>query len=121
MVENISEPNSRSNLKKVLVLEADQVFGGLVLNLISNQDRLIATSLRVNPQTDLSQEIAARTPDVVVVDDSIFPQISFRLFSLLKEYPYLKIVVLCTEENNVEVYTKQQSTISQTKDFFNIL
>ncbi len=121
MPEQNSESSSRSDLKRVLVLETDQVFGDLVLNLIANQERLVATSLRVHPQIDLSQEIASRTPDVVVVDDSIFPQISYRLFSLLQEYPTLKIVVLCTEENNVEVYTKQHSTISQTMDFFNIL
>ena len=123
----MSMPEKNINLdacgyaKKVLVLETDQVFGGVFLNLIANQAHLLTTSLRVTPQTDLFSEIADRSPDVVVVDDSIFPQISNRLFSLLPKFPYLKLVVLCTEKNSVEVYTKNQSSISQSRDFFNIL
>ncbi len=121
MPENRIDLDACGPAKKVLVLETDQVFGGVFLNLIANQAQLVTTSLRVTPQTDLAREIAEREPDVVVVDDSIFPQIGNRLFSLLQKFPYLKLVVLCTEKNSVEVYTKHQSSISHSKDFFNIL
>jgi hypothetical protein len=121
MPEKSLDLDACGDAKKVLVLETDQIFGGVFLNLIANQAHLLTTSLRVSPQTDLFKEIAERDPDVVVVVDSIFPQISHRLFSLLQQFPYLKLVVLCTEKNSVEVYTKNQSSISQAGDFFNIL
>jgi hypothetical protein len=107
--------------KKVLVLEADQVFGGAVVNLIANQDKLAVSSLRIKPHTDLLKELRKRSPDVVVVDDSIFPAISSSLFPLLQQFPDLKIVVVCTENNTMEVYTKHQLMISRSKDFLDIL
>ncbi len=121
MPENNREPVPCPDLTKVLVLETDQVFGGVVLNLIANQDRLIATSLQVDALTDLLEEVPARRPDVVVVDDSIFSHISNQLLPLLQKIPCLKIIVLCRDENKVEVYTKQQTTISRSQDFFNLL
>jgi hypothetical protein len=121
MPEKLIDLDARGDAKKVLVLETDQVFGGILLNLIANQAHLVTTSLRVNPQTDLAREVSSRNPDVLVVDDSIFSQIDNRLFSLLQQFPDLKIVVLCTEANHVEVYTKQQTIISRSQDFFNVL
>jgi hypothetical protein len=121
MPENKIDLDACGPAKKVLVLETDQVFGGVFLNLIANQAHLVTTSLRVTSHTDLFHEVSSRNPDVVIVDDSIFSQIDNRLFSLLQQFPDLKIVVLCTEANHVEVYTKQQTIISRSQDFFNVL
>jgi DNA-binding NarL/FixJ family response regulator len=107
--------------KRVLVLETDQIFGGAVLNLIANQESLQTISLRLRGQIDLLQEIQKHAPDVVVMDDSVLSKIIADLFRLLRQIPNLKIVVLCTEDNHVEVYTKQQSTIGHCDDLFNLL
>jgi hypothetical protein len=112
---------SLGHTKSVLVLEADQVFGGAVMHLIANQASLDVSSLRIKPQTDLLKEFRKRSPDVVVVDDSMISQIYPKLFPLFQEFPDLKIVVLCRQENTMEVYTKHQSLISRAKDFLDIL
>jgi chemotaxis response regulator CheB len=107
--------------KKVLVIQSDRIMGGVLLSLISHRDNLNVVSRSISSPLDLVEEVTRVKPEVIILDDQGQFACHADLQELLETIPDLKIIILGSNDNHVEVYSKVVFQISNASDFFQIL
>jgi DNA-binding NarL/FixJ family response regulator len=112
---------SQNTRKRVLVIQSDRIMGDVLISLITRQDNLDVVSRSISTPLDLIEEVSCIKPDVIILDDQGQFACHTDLQVLLETIPDLKIVVLNSNNNHVEVFSKSEVFINTAKEFFEIL
>ncbi len=93
-----------------------------VANLLSaNQDWTIVRVANKDDYENLSQEVEQRKPSAVIItqiepdEDSVLP------LKLVQDHPGVKVLTICLENNQLEVYNRQHVRVKAVEDLISVI
>lgn len=101
---------------RVLVVENHSIMGAGVETLLSNTGHLQVAGSAPNNELELLECVWQFTPDVIILNKQSQVTDPIRLLSLLKNYGSLRLIVVSTEDNTMEVYEKRCVTARKQDD-----
>ena len=104
-------------MKRVLVVINKLLFGVGLESLLSHEHDLSVKSVPYHSKKLLAEEISQYEPNVVLIDESIRMTHLPTLFDILKGFPDIRVLVVNTQENSIQVYDKQEIQITRSLDF----
>lgn len=104
-------------MKKVLVVINKLLFGVGLESLLSHEEDLNVKSVPYENKKALSEEIRRYEPHVVLIDESIKLATRPNLLDILTGFPNIRVLVVNTKENRVQVYDKKDIQIARSMDF----
>lgn len=107
--------------KRLLLIESGQFIGGVIHSLFANYDHLIVTEAAPKNARELLHAVRKVRPAIIVLDDTVCAHYLPILLRYMQDSQGIRVVVVNTNRNEVEVYEKQQIPVKQTADFFAIL
>jgi chemotaxis response regulator CheB len=107
--------------KRVLLIESGQFIGGVIHSLFAHQDDLRVTEAAPANTRELLRAVRKTKPEIIVMDDTVCVHYLPILLRYMQNCSGVRVVVMNTDRNQVELYEKQQIRFQQTADFFAIL
>ncbi len=107
--------------KRILLIESGQFIGGVIHSLFAHQDNLQVTEASPANSRELLRAVRASRAEIIVLDDTICVHYLPILLRYMQNSNGIRVVVVNTDRNQVELYEKQQIRLKQTADFFAIL
>ena len=109
--------------KNILLLESGQFIGGVIRSLFNPYDQLRVTEAAPTNSREMLQAVARLKPEIIVLDDTVSDDYLTQLLSYMQQSSGkgMRVIVVNTSSNQVEVYEKQQIPVNQTADFIAIL
>ena len=107
--------------KRVLLVESGRFIGGVIQHLFSKNDQLRVIETAPASNRELLQAIREYKPEIVVLDDTLSCDFLAHLLRFMRVSKNLRVLVVNTNSNSVEVYQKELVDYHQTADFFAIL
>jgi chemotaxis response regulator CheB len=107
--------------KRVLLIESGQFIGGVIHSLFSTHEQLTVIESSPANVRELMKAVRNTNPHIVVMDDTVSIDYLSHLLGYMQNTADLRVVVVNTNENELEVYQKQQVHVSQTADLFAVL
>jgi chemotaxis response regulator CheB len=120
----MSEPHGGKTFrgkKRVLIIQSDRIIGGVLTSLIAHQENLDVVTLSLTNPIDLIDEVSRIEPDVIVMDDHGRLACNADLHALLETIPELKIIILNSNDNHIEVIAKNEFDIQSADRFFEMI
>ncbi len=106
--------------KRVLLIESGKFIGGVFRSLFYNYEHLTVIGVKPSNERELLKSIQENRPQIIVMDDTLTDYLTY-LLNYMPGCEDLRVIVVHTDQNRVEVYQKQQINVSQTADFFAIM
>lgn len=108
--------------KRVLLIESGRFIGGVIRSLFTEQDQLQVTVAAPTNSRELLKAVKKHQPEIIVLDDTVrVDYLSHLLQYMQLSSSAIRVIVLNTDSNRVEVYDKQQVCVNRTADFFAVL
>lgn len=107
--------------KRILLVESGLFIGGVIQHLFSSNDQLRVIEATPNSSQELLDAVLQHKPEIVVLDDTLSYDYLSHLLRFMRSSKNLRVVVVNTNSNQVEVYQKEQIDVRRTADFFAIL
>jgi hypothetical protein len=105
-------------MKRLLLVESGLLIGGVILDML----KCHCTDLEVRtlPHKNLSEIdriMMGFLPDIVMLDDTVPSEVLIPILVLSMQYPDLKIVMICSDSNRVQVFNTQRVEVENVEDF----
>ncbi len=107
--------------KRILLVETGQLIGGVIRDLLTSHPDYQVVGVNPSNPEEFQKAIEEKQPDVVLLDDTITIGCMASAFQILQNFPQLRIVTLCSNENRVHIYSAQHVTVTELADFYSIL
>lgn len=107
--------------KRILLVETGQLIGGVIRDLLASHPDYQVIGVNPSNPDEFQKAIQEDQPDVVLMDDTITIGCMSSAFQILQEFPQLRLVILCSNENRAHVYSAQHVTVTELADFYSIL
>jgi chemotaxis response regulator CheB len=107
--------------KRVLLVESGRFIGGVIYSLFAREEKLNVCEITPEDPRALLRAVREFDPEVVVMDDTQHIEYLNHLLHYLPKSNNLRIVVVNSNCNKVEVYQKQQVPVLNTADLFAML
>lgn len=121
LIESFEEIVPAMAEKRILLIESGHFIGGVIHSLFVDHNHLSVTEVAPANCRELLNAVEKHQPEIVVMDNTV----SLTFLSILLRYMQnsngVRVVVLNTDSNQVELYQKQQIDVHKTADFFAIL
>ena len=108
-------------MKNVLVVINKLLFGVGLESLLSTEKDLNVKSIPYQNEKTLSEEIQHYKPHVVLVDESIKRTTLPKLLDVLTGLPNIRVLVVNTKENKVQIYDKHEIDIIRSRDLISVV
>ena len=96
------------NQRTVLVVENDSLLGASVENILTRELGLNVVGVTPANEAALIQAIWHARPAIVILNEASSLTDAMNLMARLKDYPQLRVVVVNTDNNLVQIYDKRQ-------------
>ncbi len=107
--------------KRILLIDDEHIIGKVINSLLTAENQFQVCVVNPCTEANLAQIIQDFQPSVVLVDDNAPYEIVAGVMETLLRVPLLRIVVLCSRESCVTVYSSQQLPVLELADFISIL
>ena len=107
--------------KKVLVWATDLLLGAGVEFLLANEADLKVIGIAAEGETGLLKAIERHQPWVAILDEDDFPKDDIIWGLLLTDYPDLRLILVSTEHNYVQIYQKRDLLLKKASDLAEII
>lgn len=107
--------------KVVLLIESGQFIGGVIHSLFRDCDRLNVIEAAPANTRELIRMVNQTRPNIVVLDDTIREDYLAPLLRYMRNSDSIRVIVVNTNNNKLDVYEKQQIAVSQRSDFLAVL
>lgn len=107
--------------KRILLIESGHFIGGVIHSLFAHQEHLRVFEASPENSRELLQAVQKHNPEIVVLDDTVCVSYLPILLRYMQNKDNIRVVVVQTNSNQVQLYQKQQIHVRQTADFFAIL
>jgi hypothetical protein len=118
LLKNMTVAMSR---KRILLIESGQFLGGVIHNLFAGWEQFDVISANPANWRNLVAVMRQSRPDIVVMDDTLGSNYLANLLIHMQNSEVMRIVIVHTESNQVQMYQKREITVNQTKDLISIL
>ncbi len=109
------------SVKRILLIESGQFIGGVIRSLFTHVDQLNIIEEAPANTRELLQAVHKHKPEIVVMDDTVQFDYLAHLLRYMQSSEAIRVIVMNTNSNRVEVYQKQQISVGKSADFFAIL
>ena len=106
---------------RVLVIERDRLLGATIEALLQHRNGIEVIGISPFAETNLIKTIYHLQPDIVILSEDTFLTKPGRLLALLEDFPKFTIVVVSANENDIQLFQKDQKSISKIADFLSTL
>lgn len=103
-------------MKRVLVFNTDLPLAAGVESLLVGEGDFLVKSVIMDEGKDLSSELESFRPEVVIFDGNLHLSGLYNLVLILKSFPRVRIIVLVTEGNIIQILDKQEVVVTHAKD-----
>ena len=107
--------------KRVLLVESGRFIGGVIHSLFSGFDHTEVITASPCNGRELLKTIEEQHPNIIVLDDTLQAEYLHNLLRYLQASDDLRVLVLNTDSNNVQIYQKQQVEVQHPADLLMIL
>lgn len=107
--------------KTILLIHSGRFLGEIIGSLFDNNDTLTVIETTPTSARDLVQSVVTHRADCVILDDTVEQRYLNALMRHMQTARDLRVVVVNTNANQVEVYGKQQVQVQHKADFFAVL
>jgi DNA-binding NarL/FixJ family response regulator len=107
--------------KRVLLIISGKFLGGVIHNLFSGCDQLSVSTAKPTSGRKLLDEVRTQQPEIVVIDDTLGMEYLANLMVYMQNGVNIRVVVLNTESNQVQIFQKHEIKLTQPEDLFAIL
>lgn len=107
--------------KRVLLIESGHFIGGVIHNLFEQNDKLTVIEAQPQSSTAMIHDIEHHHPDVIVIDDTLNLDCVNDLFAYLRKNNQYRIIIVNTNANQIDIYQKQQVSVRQSADLFEVI
>lgn len=105
-------------VKKVLLIESGHFIGGVIHSLFSSCDKVTVVEAAPANPSQLLRAIRKHKPAVIVLDDTVHTEYLDYLLHYMQSSEAIRVVVVNTDSNLLEIYQKQRVNINHPADFF---
>jgi chemotaxis response regulator CheB len=107
--------------KRILLIESGQFIGGVIHSLFAKHSHLSVIEAAPVNSRQLRSALDKHKPEIIVLDDTVRVAYLPHLLRYMQASEGIRVVVVNTDSNKVDVYEKQQIDVHRTADFFAIL
>lgn len=107
--------------KRVLLVESGLFIGGVIEHLFARYGQVRVIESFPHSCNEMMMAVREHNPEIIVLDDTLSCDYLTQLLRYMRGSKNLRVVVVNTNSNQVEVYQKEQVPVRQTADFFAIL
>ncbi len=107
--------------KRVLLIESGKLIGGVFHNLFAEQDQLNVIEAAPSSSRELLRAVKFHRPEIIVLDDTVRAGYLGHLLRYMQSSEGIRVIVVNTNSNQVDVYEKQQVSVKRTADFLAVL
>lgn len=107
--------------KRVLLIESGHFIGGVIHSLFVDHEQLTVSEAAPKSVRELLKAIEEHQPEIIVLDDTVRMDYLNQLLRYMQSSSGIRVVVVKTNCNQVDIYEKQKVNVNQTEDFFAIL
>jgi len=107
--------------KRVLLILSGQFLGGVISCLLQNSPHIQLIEASPAGGAELLETMREARPDIVVLDDTVKDKYLSNLLVFMQAITDLRVVVVSTESNDLNVYQKQHIQVQQSADLFAVL
>src|SRR5512140_1355227 len=107
--------------KRVLLIESGCFIGGVIHSLFSGWDQTEVITASPSSGRELLKTIEEQHPNIIVLDDTLQAEYLHNLLRYLQASDDLRVLVLNTNSNRVQIYEKQHFEVQHPADLFTLL
>jgi chemotaxis response regulator CheB len=107
--------------KRVLLIESGRFIGGVIHSLFKQQEQLIVLTESPTNSAELVEAVQKHNPDIIILDDTVQKEFLPKLLTMMTRGMGVRVVVVNTDSNQVDIYEKQQVPVHRKADFFAVL
>jgi chemotaxis response regulator CheB len=107
--------------KRVLLIESGKFIGGVIHNLFADQEQLCVIEAAPSNSRELLRAVKTHQPEIIVLDDTVRTDYLEHLLRFMQGCEGIRVIVVNTNMNQVDVYEKQQVSVNRTADFLAVL
>jgi DNA-binding NarL/FixJ family response regulator len=107
--------------KRVLLVESGRFIGGVIHSLFSGFEHTEVITASPANGRELLKAIEEQHPNVIVLDDTLQAEYLHNLLRYLQVSADLRVLVLNTNSNSVQIYQKQEVEVLRPADLLMIL
>ena len=109
-------------MKRVLIIKSGLFVGGVINDILKNNaEEMELWSVVPSDVSEISQVINQYNPDVLITDDTSPNEMLNEIILCARRFPNLRLVVICANENRVQIYNSQSVDVAHLEDFLAIL
>jgi hypothetical protein len=109
-------------MKRVLIIKSGSFVGGVINDILKNNaEELDICSIVPADISEISQVISQYSPDVLITDDTSPDEVLNAILLCARRFPNLRLVVICANENRVQIYNSQSVDVAHKEDFLAVL
>lgn len=104
-----------------MLIESGQFIGGVISSLFLRNKHIFLIEARPTNANELLNAVKESKPHIVVLDDTLNDEYLANLLDYMQNCEGLRVIVVNTNSNHLEVYQKQQFPVHKTADLFAVL
>jgi hypothetical protein len=109
-------------MKRVLIIKSGLFVGGVINDILKNNaEQLELCSIIPADADEIAPVISRYNPDVLITDDTSPEPILIEIMLCARRFPNLRVVVMCANENRVQIYHAESVDVAHKEDFLAIL
>lgn len=106
---------------RVLVVENQLLLGAGIQKFLSDEADFEVIGSSPSDQLDLVREIRQLRPDVVFLDIDSRLADAIDLLNFLEDFPDLRVILVSTDHDRIQIYTRREVLIHHPTDLFGII
>jgi chemotaxis response regulator CheB len=107
--------------KRILLIESGQFLGGVIRSLFTSCEQFDVITASPANWRKLLAVARESQPDIIVMDDTLGSEYLTNLLLYMQNSQVLRIIIVNTESNQVQLYQKEEIVVQQSKDLFAML
>ena len=104
--------------KTILLIQSGRFLGEVIGSLFDDNDALTVIEAAPSTARDLVEAVDTHRPNCVILDDTVQHRYLTALLRHMQGSRDMRVVVVNTNSNCLEVYGKQQIEVHRKADFF---
>lgn len=106
---------------RVLITGSESLLGAGLENLLTRKNTVDLLSITCGNPAELITQIKLFRPNVVILEDSVPPVNAIDLREMLRLSPDLQVVVMSSQNNLIDIYARQQATVTRVDDLIHLI
>jgi chemotaxis response regulator CheB len=108
-------------LKRVLIIQCESLLGAGVESLLTGLGKMLVEGVEQDDLGAIIAAIQAQKPDVIIMDEKTLANHALEFLQFLEQYPQLRVVVVNSHHNYLQVFDKRLIPIETSTDLLAVI